>query len=147
MVPLNTIQKTSIIKRIDFIETELKDLNEYKTLDFNTYARERKIRRDVERIIENIVNGIIDIGKIILAGEDVVLPDTYREIFIKLGDSGIIDTRLAGCLSDLARLRNILAHQYLDIKWEMIKDFINQGSEEVTTFLGITRHQGIQPKE
>jgi len=147
MVPLNTIQKTSIIKRIDFIETELKDLNEYKTLDFNTYARERKIRRDVERIIGNIVNGIIDIGKIILAGEDVVLPDTYREIFIKLGDSGIIDTRLAGCLSDLARLRNILAHQYLDIKWEMIKDFINQGSEEVTAFLGITRHQGIQPKE
>jgi uncharacterized protein YutE (UPF0331/DUF86 family) len=144
MTPLNTIQKTSIIKRISFIETELNDLGEYQTLDFNTYARERKARRDVERIIENIVNATIDIGKIILAGEDIALPDTYREIFIKLGDSGLIDTRLAGCLSDLARLRNILAHQYLDIKWEMIKDFINQGSTEVTTFLSITRNQGLQ---
>jgi uncharacterized protein YutE (UPF0331/DUF86 family) len=145
MAPLNTIQKTSIIKRIDFIETELKDLDEYKILDFNTYTRDRKVRRDVERIIENIVNATIDIGKIILAGEDIELPDTYREIFTKLGDSGLIDRRLAGCLSDLARLRNILAHQYLDIKWAMINDFISQGSKEVTTFLGITRNQGLQP--
>ncbi len=64
MAPLNTIQKTSIIKRIDFIEIELKDLAEYKTLDFNTYARDRKVRRDVERMIENIVNATIDIGKL-----------------------------------------------------------------------------------
>ncbi len=38
MTPLNTIQKTSIIKRMDFIEIELNDLSRYKTLDFNTYA-------------------------------------------------------------------------------------------------------------
>jgi phosphoribosylformylglycinamidine (FGAM) synthase PurS component len=60
MVPLNTIQKTSIIKRIDFVETELKDLEEYKHLDFNTYAKDRKTRRDVERITENIVNAVIE---------------------------------------------------------------------------------------
>jgi uncharacterized protein YutE (UPF0331/DUF86 family) len=143
MAPLNTIQKTSIIKRVDFIEIELKDLDEYKNLDFSTYARDRKARRDVERITENIVNAVIDIGKIILAGEEIALPDTYREIFIKLGDSGLIDTRLAACLSDLARLRNILAHQYLDIKWEMIKDFIAQGGKEVKLFLDITRSRGL----
>ena len=64
MAPLNTIQKTSIIKRIDTIETELKDLDEYnEILDFNTYTSgiEEKVRRDVERIIENIVNATIDI--------------------------------------------------------------------------------------
>ena len=45
MAPLNTIQKTSIIKRIDFIEIELKDLDEYANLDFKTYARDRKVRK------------------------------------------------------------------------------------------------------
>jgi uncharacterized protein YutE (UPF0331/DUF86 family) len=143
MTPLNSIQKTSIIKRIDFIEIELKDLDEYKNLDFSTYSKDRKARRDVERITENIVNAIIDIGKIILAGEEIALPDTYREIFIKLGDSGLIDARLAACLSDLARLRNILAHQYLDIKWEMIKDFIAQGGKEVKLFLDTIRSRGL----
>jgi len=143
MTPLNSIQKTSIIKRIDFIEIELKDLDEYKNLDFSTYARDRKARRDVERIIENIVNAVIDIGKIILAGEDLELPDTYREIFVKLGDSGLIDAQHAGCLSDLVRLRNILAHQYLDIKWDMLKDFIEQGSKEVKRFLEITKNRGL----
>ena len=143
MTPLNTIQKTSIIKRIDFIETELKDLDEYRNLDFATYSKDRKVRRDVERIIENIVNAVIDIGKIILAGEEIALPDTYREIFIKLGDSGLIDARLAAGLSGLARLRNILAHQYLDIKWEMIKDFIAQGGKEVKLFLDAIRNRGL----
>jgi len=143
MTPLNTIQKTSIIKRIDFIETELKDLDEYRNLDFATYSKNRKVRRDVERIIENIVNAVIDIGKIILAGEEIALPDTYREIFIKLGDSGLIDARLAAGLSGLARLRNILAHQYLDIKWEMIKDFIAQGGKEVKLFLDAIRNRGL----
>jgi len=34
MNPLNKIQRASIAKRIDFIELELKDLEEYEGLDF-----------------------------------------------------------------------------------------------------------------
>lgn len=63
MTPLNTIQRSSIIKRIAFIESEMSDLAEYQSLDFTTYTQNRKTRRDVERIIENIANAIIDIGK------------------------------------------------------------------------------------
>jgi len=126
MNPINNTQRTSIVKRIDFVETELKDLDDYKNLDFENYSQNRKTRRDVERLVENIANASIDIGKIILAGEDVELPETYKDIFIKL-------------LSDLVRLRNILAHQYLDIKWEMIKNFKDRGMDEVKTYLMIIK--------
>jgi uncharacterized protein YutE (UPF0331/DUF86 family) len=139
MNPLNNLQKTSIVKRIDFLEIELKDLEAYKKLDFETYSRDRKVRRDVERILENVANASIDIGKIILAGEDIDLPDTYKEIFIKLEQAGVISKDLSISLSDLARLRNILAHQYLDLKWEMVKDFIARGKENVKTFLTILK--------
>jgi len=139
MNPLNNLQKTSIVKRIDFIEIELKDLDAYKKLDFETYSRDRKVRRDVERILENVANASIDIGKIFLAGEDIDLPDTYKEIFIKLEQAGVISKDLSISLSDLARLRNILAHQYLDLKWVMVKDFIDHGKENVQTFLTILK--------
>jgi len=56
-------------------------------------------------------------GKIVLAGEDIELPETYREIFKKLAQIGMVSNELGEGLSDLVRLRNILAHQYLDIKW------------------------------
>ena len=89
MTPLNEIQKISIAKRIDFIESELKDLEEYEDLDFDTYSRNRKARRDVERISENIANATIDIGKVILAGEEIGLPETYRDIFKNLRKSNL----------------------------------------------------------
>ena len=139
MTPLNEIQKISIAKRIDFIELELKDLGEYEDLDFDTYSQNRKARRDVERICENIANAMIDIGKVILAGEDVELPETYQEIFRKLIQIKIVNEKLGGSLSDLVRLRNILAHQYLDIKWEMIRDFIFHGKNDVKAFMPIVR--------
>lgn len=139
MTPLNEIQKISIAKRIDFIELELKDLSEYEGLDFDTYSQNRKARRDVERISENIANATIDIGKVILAGEDIELPETYRDIFKKLVQIKAINEELGESLSDLIRLRNILAHQYLDIKWEMINDFIIHGRNHVKGFLTLVK--------
>jgi uncharacterized protein YutE (UPF0331/DUF86 family) len=143
MTPLNEIQKISIAKRIDFIELELKDLEEYEGLDFDTYSRNRKVRRDVERISENIANATIDIGKVILAGEEIELPETYRDIFKKLVQIQIVSDELAESLSDLVRLRNILAHQYLDIKWEMINDFIIHGRNNVKSFLTLMKKINI----
>jgi uncharacterized protein YutE (UPF0331/DUF86 family) len=139
MNPINNTQRTSIVKRIDFVETELEDLDDYKKLDFENYSQNRKTRRDVERLVENIANASIDIGKIILAGEDVELPETYKDIFIKLSEIRMIDKKLSEGLSDLVRLRNILAHQYLDIKWEMIKNFKDRGMDEVKTYLMIIK--------
>lgn len=139
MTLLNEIQKISIAKRIDFIELELKDLGEYEGLSFDTYSQNRKARRDVERICENIANAMIDIGKVILAGEDIELPETYKDIFRKLIQIMIINEELGEGLSDLVRLRNILAHQYLDIKWEMIKDFIFHGKNDVKAFVLIVK--------
>jgi len=107
MNPLNDMQRTSIVKRIDFIEIELKDLESYQKLDFETYSQDRKTRRDVEIIVENIANASIDIGKIVLAGEDIELPETYKEILIKLAQTGVISKELGESLSDLVRLRNI----------------------------------------
>jgi hypothetical protein len=91
MTPLSDLQKTSIIKRIDFIELELKDLEQYENMSYEIYSRDRKARRDVERLSENIANATIDIGKIILAGENVEMPETYRDVFTKLVEISVID--------------------------------------------------------
>lgn len=137
--PLDEVQKASIVRRIEFIEEEIADLKEYEALNFDTYSVDRKKRRDVERIIENVANAVIDIGKILLVGQETALPDTYREIFSALKQSGVIDEELSVRLSDLARLRNVLAHQYLDIKWDLIRDFLQDGKNAVVEFLRVTK--------
>lgn len=135
MTPLNLEQKQSIIRRLSFIEVELADLEAYWNLDYATYQAERTTRRNVERIIENLLNAALDIAKIILAGENVEVPSTYREVFLHLGKAGVIDPTLAAGLGEAIRIRNVLAHQYLDIKWETIKKFLTEGAGLIRAFV------------
>lgn len=141
MSPLNNEQTESIVKRIAFIELELRDLDEYRHLVFEVYQGDRKTQRNIERILENIANAAIDIAKIILASEEIAMPQTYRETFEKLSEIDILDESLAKELAHLSRTRNVLAHQYLDIKWEMINDFLVSGRYRIEEFLQIVRER------
>lgn len=140
MTPLEKSQKDSIIRRISFIEIELADLEENSGLDYATYQRDRLKRRNVERIAENIANAIIDIGKIVLASEKADLPGTYREVFTRLSEVGLLPEDLAEQIGELSRTRNILAHQYLDLKWEKVNCFIDEAPGAVKEFIKCINH-------
>lgn len=132
---LNESDKLNILKRIDFIQIELNDLDEYKKLTYEVYNTDRITRRNVERIIENISNALIDISKIIIANENIHIPNSYREIILKLGEIETIDEELAKSIAEIARLGNVLAHQYLDIKWSYVKTFITDKINDVYKFI------------
>ena len=140
MSPLNNTQKESIIKRISFVEEEIKDLQEYKDIDWKIYAENRKKRKELERTIENIANAIIDIGKLILAGEETMMPETYLQIFFKLKELGLIDDDDAKSITTSIKLRNILAHEYLDLRWPMIKQFIDFDYKVIEKFINIIKN-------
>ncbi|MGI1691784.1 type VII toxin-antitoxin system HepT family RNase toxin [Thermoanaerobacter uzonensis] len=132
---LKDSDKINVIKRIEFIQIELEDLKVHKELSFQEYNANRIVRRNVERMIENIANALIDISKILIANENVEIPDSYREIILKLGEIKVIDIELAKSIAEIARLRNVLAHQYLDIKWSYIRNFLTKKIDDVYEFL------------
>jgi uncharacterized protein YutE (UPF0331/DUF86 family) len=132
MTPLSKEQKDSILERITFIQVELKDFEELAVnINWPVYQDDRHKRREIERLTENLANAVIDISKIVLAGETVEIPGTYQDIILKLGEMGIVNKELAAKLANLAKARNILAHQYLDLKWDLIKPLL----ENAPTFL------------
>ncbi len=136
---LSPADRFFIIKRIDFIQAELVDLEEYSHLSFNDYSSDRKLQRNLERIAENIANAIIDLSKIILSNTTQAIPDTYRDIILKAGEIESLNSAHASQIADIARLRNILAHQYLDIKWDALKFFIAEADEIIQPFLKIIK--------
>ncbi|MGI9953378.1 DUF86 domain-containing protein [Moorellaceae bacterium AZ2] len=147
MAPLSKEQQVSIIRRLSFMDTELADIKAYKQLDYDQYQQDRKSRRDVERMIENLINACLDIAKILLSGEDREVPATYRQVFIQLGEAGILDKDLALALAEIVRTRNVLAHQYLDIKWELVKDFLTTGVSAIEQFRSQVERQLITVQE
>jgi len=118
--------KVRLIKHITFLENELEDFEAFKSLSWEEYQRERSKRRDVERWIENIVNSSIDISKIILVSEKVSLADTYRELVASLSLIPGFSKEDMETLAEWVRFRNIIAHEYLDIRWGSIKKFIQE---------------------
>ena len=118
--------KYRLIKHLSFLENELKDYGFFNSLTWEEYNSDRNKRRNVERWIENIINSSIDIAKIILAHEGLPLADTYKDTIDKLSTIAGFDTENTGQLSRWVKLRNIISHEYLDIRWASIKNFISE---------------------
>ena len=132
--------RESLIRRLEFARSELEDFQPLRKLDYFTYQKDRFQRRNVERIIENICNVLVDVTKIILAQTETPIPGSYREAILVLGEQKVISLELAKELSQMMRLRNVLAHQYLDLKWEAIQDFLLTGAGQVEVLLSSLDH-------
>ena len=89
----------------------------------------------MERWIENIINSSIDISKIILVSESIPAPDTYKELVASISLVPGFDKERMAALSDWVRFRNIIAHEYLDIRWASIKRFIEEAEPLYKNFL------------
>lgn len=127
--------KARLVKHVAFLEEEIKDYAYFGQVTWNDYMASRSTRRDLERWIENIINSSIDIAKIILSSEGISLSDTYREVVLSLSLVKEFNNEEAEELSKWVRFRNIISHEYLDIKWTSMKRFIAETEQLYKRFL------------
>ena len=117
------------------MEDELKDYTIFKNLTRQEYLKDRDKRRNVERWIENIINSLVDISRVILNIEGIAIPDTYRRIVTMLSVVDGLEAVNAEGLANWVRFRNIIAHEYLDIKWSSINRFIIESEIPYSDFV------------
>lgn len=135
MLSLSVEQVESIMRRLDFMRVEAGDISRFTGMTQTEYTLDRDRRRSLERLVENVVNASIDIVKIVLSAGDLPIPDTYRDLMLQAGMAGFIEAGLAERLAEMTRLRNILAHQYLDIRWTGLRAFIDEAPELIREFI------------
>ena len=120
---LSPEDRAALIEHLVFLENELKDIEQFEIMRWEQYADDRNARRNIERWVENLVMAAIDIGKIILAAEKKDVPHTYKDALRALGGF-FADEKFAEEISQYADLRNIVAHEYLDYRWDSIQKFV-----------------------
>ncbi len=131
-------QKVRLLERLQFLNEEMKEIEGFKKLTFDEYKTDKTKRRNIERWAENNINASIDIAKIILASEKKMMPKTYEEALRDFGILVGLDEEDSRKFSRFANLRNILAHEYLEILYERLKNFIEGFpplSKKITDFL------------
>ena len=117
--------KSNLLEHLVFLENELLDLEQFKRVTQKEYLQDRNVKRNIERWMENLTMAAIDMGTIVLAAEKQEVPQTYRETFRRLG-LRYFDAEFADTLAEFAELRNIVAHEYLDLRWKQIQKYITR---------------------
>jgi predicted nucleotidyltransferase/uncharacterized protein YutE (UPF0331/DUF86 family) len=121
---LSEIDRDRLLRIIGFIESELADSPSFDEISLSAYLGDSAFRRNLERWIENLVNASIDIAKILAASNRMPVPQTYGETLLRLSTLPGFDAADCESMAIFSRLRNLLAHEYLDIRFPLIDNFV-----------------------
>ncbi len=121
-------ERDRLLIRFQFLDKVYRETENFKKMTPREYTEDIIKRRNVERWAEVVVNALIDISKIILASEKREMPRSYEESLSRFGLLIGLNEEEVKQLSSFANLRNILAHEYLDILYQRIQKFIKEFS-------------------
>jgi uncharacterized protein YutE (UPF0331/DUF86 family)/predicted nucleotidyltransferase len=126
---LNEIDRERLGRMVSFLEQERLEYAKFQKVSQMEYQTDRDVKRSFERWSENIVNVSIDMAKILLASEKRAIPETYKAILEGLMVLPGFGEDMAKSLSQFSKMRNLLAHEYLDIRFSMLKKFVNESEQ------------------
>ena len=138
---LSEIDRSRLMRIVDFLQDELTDAPRFAQMDIGRYSSDRDFRRSVERWVENLVNASIDAAKILLAGERRPVPQTYRESVEMLSTvEGLrLEEAVTLRLAANTRIRNMLAHEYLDLRFGRINAVVDHAAESYGALVAAIR--------
>ena len=127
-------ERARVLEYLKFLENEFSEVEQIKSFSWQDYIQDSFKRKIIERWVENVVMSALDIAKVILASEKREIPQTYKDT-LKIFGALYVDLGFGEKFSEFASLRNILVHEYLDIKWRRIKNFIDQAERLYPVFI------------
>ena len=141
-VDLHQTDRSKLIPHIDYLEKELSFFEVYKNeVNWKVYQSQRSKRLEVERWVECLINATLDVSKMLLTIKETEIPETSREVLFQI--AALIYNREdeAEVFSELAKIRNTLAHRYLDIRWQDIKKFFQILPDLYPAFLAYVKKE------
>lgn len=131
---ISPLEKVRLLRYLQFLENEFKEIDEIKKFTWQDYLKDSFKRKIIERWVENIIMATIDITKIIIASQKIPLPQTYKET-LKIFGTLYVDENFGDKIAWFAIMRNIVVHEYLDIKWKRIKKFVSEAENTIPVFM------------
>lgn len=123
-----------IASKLEMLEEYIAILKGYQHHDVEDLMRDHTLRGAVERYIEVALECMIDIGEMIISKEKLKRPDTYRDVFLLLGEHGILPDDFAKDLAPAAGFRNVLVHMYAKIDIDRLYYYLENNLEDIERF-------------
>lgn len=141
------LDKDTILKRINGIQEEIKELNKLAKIPFEEFEEGvgfKLAHYHMHRALE----GVFHIGAHILSRIPGGQATEYKEIARKLREYKIVDKDFAkNRLEEMAGYRNRLVHFYAEIKPEEIYKIINENLNDFDVFLAAVKRVLKHPQD
>ncbi len=133
-----------VVKRkITTMRTVLEDLEIFEGMSFEEFC-EPQNHYAAERILQLLVEIGSDIVQHILKKMNEEYPLTYRTVFLRAGELGILSHDLAERLAQAAGMRNILVHLYETIDEHRVFKALKMLRSDFTQFLKEVKEQELE---
>lgn len=111
---------------LNFIETQLEQLIASSTLERSDFATSESLRLVTERRLEITAQACVDVAHRILASLDHEGVRTGAGAIEQLGQIGVIPAPFATRFKPIAQFRNVLAHLYVELDWDIVYSNLQQ---------------------
>lgn len=126
-----------IENKISSIQKYLKILEGYKKYSRREIEEDTNIRGALERYLYLIVQATIDLAEAMMSFKSFRKPATLSETFHILNEEKIISNELTDKMISMVGFRNVIAHDYEKINYDIVYDILQNRLKDIVEFIEI----------
>ncbi len=130
------------MSNLKVIENKISSIRKYSKIlqRYKKYSREKitddiDIKGAVERYLYLAIQSTIDLAEATIAYKNFRKPTTMTEAFYILNEEGLISHELTKELVKMVGFRNIIAHDYEKIDYDIVFDILKNKTKDIEIFL------------
>lgn len=125
----------TIENKISAIKKYLNILENYEDYSQQEIENNIHLKGAVERYLYLVTQATIDLAESVISYKDLRKPTTMAKNFEVLREEKIISQNLAKKLSQMVGFRNIIAHDYEEVDYDVVYDILHQGLQDIKKFI------------
>ncbi len=124
----------NLVAQLDLLDQYLSDLGETRAQNYQAYESDKMLRRYTERMLQMAAEACIRIGIAVLTREGLRDPENHHDIFIVLGEHGILPRDLVDSMTAMIELRNLLVYEHSSVDDAMVYGFTKKRLNDFVAF-------------
>lgn len=117
------------------IRRYLQELYQAQDIDWQKFTQDNRSKRFVERVLQILIETMIDLGQHIIADEGFREPNTYRDVFKILCKNNVLPQEKLPTYEKIAAFRNVLVHHYDRVDDAIVYAVFSRNLSDVEDFL------------
>ena len=123
-----------IESKLRFLREYLNDLKDYESISLRDYKTSKKDQRFVERTLHLACECCLDISAHIISRVGLREPSDNKDLFVILFENSIISESTHRAMMKMAKLRNIIVHDYARIEPEIVIGILKKDIQDFKQF-------------